>query len=43
MAQCQPFYLTSYKGLAFFTKSSTPLNLSGDIELVLAQKIWIPH
>ena len=35
-------YLTSYKGLAFFTKSQVPLNLPGDIELIAADKIWIP-
>ncbi|GAJ07034.1 unnamed protein product [marine sediment metagenome] len=35
-------YLTSYKGLVFFTKSPTPLQLPGDIELVVAKKIWIP-
>lgn len=35
-------YLTSYKGLIFFTKSSTPLSLPGDIELVTSEKIWIP-
>ena len=35
-------YLTSYKGLAFFTKSETPMNLPRDTELVQAKKIWIP-
>ena len=35
-------YLTSYKGLAFFTESATPLNLASNIELVTAKKIWIP-
>jgi hypothetical protein len=35
-------YLTSYKGLAFFTKSDTPINLPRDTELVQAKKIWIP-
>ena len=35
-------YLTSYKGLIFFTKSPAPLPLSGDVELVTAKKIWIP-
>jgi len=35
-------YLTSYKGLAFFTKSPAPLLLPGDIELITAAKIWIP-
>ena len=35
-------YLSSYKGLAFFTKSPAPLSLPGDCEVVQAQKIWIP-
>ena len=35
-------YLTSYKGLAFFTKSSDPLTLPSDTELIVSRKIWIP-
>lgn len=35
-------YLTSYKGLAFFSKSETPIHLPRDTELVPADKIWIP-
>jgi hypothetical protein len=35
-------YLCSYKGLAFFTKSSEPLMLPGGSEVIQAQKIWIP-
>ena len=35
-------YLTSYKGLAFFTKSSEPLLLPPGTEVVQAQQIWIP-
>jgi ABC-type transport system substrate-binding protein len=35
-------YLTGYKGLVFFTKSETPLQLPSDIELITAKKIWIP-
>ena len=35
-------YLTGYKGLAFFTKSSTPLDLPPSTEVVQARKIWIP-
>lgn len=35
-------YLTSYKGLAFFTKSPEPLELPQDCETVLAGGIWIP-
>jgi hypothetical protein len=35
-------YLTSYKGLAFFTKSSQLLPLPAKAELVTADRIWIP-
>ncbi len=35
-------YITSYKGLAFFAKSSTPLDLGSNVELVHAKTIWIP-
>jgi len=35
-------YLTSYKGLAFFTKSVDPIQFSSTAELVNANKIWIP-
>ncbi len=35
-------YLTSYKGLVFYTKSPTPLTLSTKVEIVRAKKIWIP-
>ncbi len=35
-------YLTSYKGLAFFTNSPNPLALPDGIEVIAAQKIWIP-
>ena len=35
-------YLTSYKGLAFCTKSSTPLDLPAGAEVVTAEKIWTP-
>jgi hypothetical protein len=35
-------YLTSYKGLAFYTKSRDPLHLPGDIELVSCKTIDIP-
>lgn len=35
-------YLTSYKGLAFFTKAPDPLDLPARAELVQASKIWIP-
>ena len=35
-------YLTSYKGLAFFTKSSTPLSLPASAEIINAKSIYIP-
>jgi len=35
-------YLISYKGLTFFTKSATPLDLPAGAEVVSAQRIWMP-
>ena len=35
-------YITSYKGLAFFAKSSEPLMLGGNVEVIMAGKIWVP-
>ncbi|MCL2706579.1 MAG: hypothetical protein FWE97_00165 [Dehalococcoidia bacterium] len=35
-------YITSYKGLAFFTKSSVELELPGGMEIVDARQIWMP-
>ncbi len=35
-------YLTGYKGLIFFTKSSEPLQIGGSAELIEANRIWIP-
>jgi len=35
-------YLTSYKGLAFFTKAPEPLFLPGRAQVIDAGKIWIP-
>ena len=35
-------YLTSYRGLAFFTKSDAALPLPEHCQVVEAQKIWIP-
>jgi hypothetical protein len=35
-------YLTSYKGLAFYTTSPTPLVLPPRIETIVAKKISIP-
>ena len=35
-------YLMSYKGLAFYTKSGTPLPLPHDAEIVSARRFWMP-
>lgn len=35
-------YLTSYKGIAFTTKSDQPFILPRTAETVIAEKIWIP-
>jgi hypothetical protein len=35
-------YLTSYKGLAFYTKAGAPLDLPPGTELVQARSIWVP-
>jgi hypothetical protein len=35
-------YLTSYKGLIFYTKSRTEIILPGRTELIAAKEIWIP-
>lgn len=35
-------YLTSYKGLAFLTKSSEPIQFGPGSELINAGRIWIP-
>ena len=35
-------YLVSYKGLAFFTKSATPMELPSGCEVVAAKSIFIP-
>ncbi len=35
-------YLTSYKGLAFFTKTSEPLMLPSKAEIITARQIHIP-
>lgn len=35
-------YLTSYKGLAFFTKSSEELSLPSTAEVIQAKAIWVP-
>jgi hypothetical protein len=35
-------YLTTYKGLAFYAKSPTPLTLPPGCEIVQAKSIWAP-
>ena len=35
-------YLTSYKGLFFFCKSSSPVQLPSAVEVVRSKNIWIP-
>ena len=35
-------YLLGYKGFAFYTQSSTELQLPAGLEFVQAQKIWVP-
>src|SRR5262245_30322727 len=35
-------YLLSYKGLAFYTKSSEPISLPSTAETVTAGRIWVP-
>lgn len=35
-------YLTSYKGLAFYTKSADPIMLPGRALVIDAKAIWIP-
>jgi hypothetical protein len=36
-------YLTNYKGIFFYAKTSTALNLPGDAELVRARSFWMPN
>jgi hypothetical protein len=36
-------YLTSYKGFTFFTKSREQIDLPNGVEVVIANKIWIPN
>lgn len=35
-------YLTSYKGLFFFCKSTRPVQLPSDVEVIRTKNIWIP-
>ena len=36
-------YLTTYRGLAFYTKSRQPVQLPAGTELITADSIWIPQ
>lgn len=36
-------YLTSYRGMTFFTKSNAPLALPPDAELIIAEEISVPE
>ncbi|HKQ99553.1 MAG TPA: hypothetical protein VJT09_02700 [Pyrinomonadaceae bacterium] len=36
------YYLVSYKGFAFYTKSPAPLLLPSGAETVVTKNIWIP-
>jgi hypothetical protein len=36
-------YLTSYKGLFFFTKSPVELSFMSRAEMIFAGKIWVPE
>ena len=35
-------YLVSYKGFAFFTKTSTQLDLPKFLEVIIVKSVWIP-
>ena len=35
-------YLTSYKGFTFYTKSRVQIDLPKGVEVIVAEKIWIP-
>ncbi len=35
-------YLTSYKGLIFYSRTKNEINLPGNSEIISAQQIWIP-
>ncbi|MBI4501326.1 MAG: hypothetical protein HY700_09215 [Gemmatimonadetes bacterium] len=36
-------YLTSYKGLILYTKTSEPIGISGRAEIIAARSIWVPQ
>ena len=35
-------YLTSYKGLAFFTRSAEQIDLPRNVEVIIARSLWMP-
>ena len=35
-------YLTSYRGLAFYTRSENRLHMPGGAEVIEAKKLWVP-
>jgi hypothetical protein len=35
-------YLTNYRGIFFYAKTGTALNLPGDAELVSSRSFWMP-
>src|SRR3989442_10763330 len=35
-------YLVSYKGFAFYTQSSQPIQLPAHVETIRVAKIWVP-
>jgi hypothetical protein len=35
--------MTTYRGLAFYTKSRQPVELPAGTELIAAESIWIPQ
>jgi hypothetical protein len=35
-------YLMAYKGLTFYTESRQPLQIGGSVEVIQAEKIWMP-
>ena len=35
-------YLTSYRGLAFFTRSFEQIDLPRGVEVVVAKSVWMP-
>ena len=35
-------YLTSYKGFVFFAKTREQIDLPRNVEVIVAEKIWVP-